>query len=124
MFPKHIFDKLCDLIEFLHMRHLFFWQLLDRMNEKLEREIEAHFPNLPGDISIQPWIVDYMNRKHIFAYNPTSSPITLTSDDNNAWGTVLAANSWTNISYAPGTRLKASAANTVIRVKCTDELVP
>lgn len=124
MFPDNIISKICQMVEYFHMRHLHFWQLLDKINEKLEREVEPHYPNMPTDISVQPWVVDYMNRKHIFAYNGTGSSITLTSDDNNAWKTVLPANTWTNISYAPGTRLQATALNSVIRVKCTDELIP
>lgn len=123
MLPKHIYDIICEVVEYLHQRHIFFWTAVARFNEKMEREVEPHFPNIPQDVSLQPIILDYMNRKHIFAYNGSGSSITLNSDDNNAWKTVLPANSWTNISYPPNTRLTATSSSS-IRIKCTDEMIP
>lgn len=123
MFPKFIYEKLCDIIEYTHLKHSALWLLIDRFNEKIEREVQPQFLSVPQDVSVQPIILDYLNRKHIFAYNGTSTAIIMTSDDGNAWGTSLPATSWTNISYPPGTRLLATTHAT-IRIKCTDELIP
>lgn len=68
----------------------------------------------------QPYTVDYMNRKHLFAFNPTASSITLTSTDG--WGVVLPAQTWTNLGFPPSTRLTA-ASGTII-LKATEEVIP
>lgn len=124
MFPLEIFEKLCQLIAYVHAIHEEFWKILFMFGEKMKREIEPNFPSVPQDVSIQPIILDYNNRKHLFAYNPTNAPITLTSDGGGDWSTSVPAFGWANVSFPSGTRLKASAANTIIKLKATDEAIP
>lgn len=70
----------------------------------------------------QPYKVNYNNRKHIFAYNPTNTAIPLTSSDN-FWSTSLPGNTWTNISFPEGVILN-SATPTQFYTKCTNEVTP
>lgn len=68
----------------------------------------------------QPYIVNYMNRRHIFAFNPTNSAIILTSSDGITF--TMPAQVWTNIGLEQGTALSATSGRLVI--KCTNEVAP
>lgn len=91
---------------------------------KEERAAEAHYPAVPQDVSVQPLVLDYQDRKHVFLYNPTNAPVVLNSEQGGEWSTQVPAYGWANCSFPPGTRLKASVANTVIKAKSTDEVIP
>src|SRR5690348_2360291 len=112
-------EMLNAMIEYAHAWHKRFWQLIELLIVREERAARPEWLEVPQDVSLQPIILDYKNRKHLFAYNPSGSPVTLTSDQGGEWNTSIPANGWANISFPPNTRLKASAANTIIKIKCT-----
>ena len=68
-----------------------------------------------------PIDLDYRDRKYVFIYSPNA--LTLSLED---LGTIaLAANTWTNISFAPGTRIYATgqATRMYVGIKQTDDLL-
>lgn len=120
-----MFDYIHDLIQWCHARREKFFDAVMLYIEQSKREVNPIYDtDIPSDISIQPYIVNYNDRKHIFAYNPSTTAITL-SDATGEWNTSLPASSWTNISFPQSTRLKATTGTgVVIKIKCTDEMVP
>lgn len=116
-----VFQELKELIIFVHLHRLRLYRMIELIIEMFERSIEPRYPPVPDAHQI-PYTIDYQNRKHIFAYNPTNASITLT-DTAGEWTFVLPQNAWTNISGPQGTKLSASAT-AIFRVKCTDELIP
>lgn len=76
-------------------------------------------------VGLQPYEINYKNRRHIFAYNGTGSSITLTTPDG-FWSTTLTSKSWTNISYPQGTQLTGASVSppTTFVIKCTNEVIP
>jgi hypothetical protein len=117
-----MFEKLEQFIEWCHARKE---QIYCAVETYLELTKRASNPiwetNMPVDSSIQPYTVNYNNRKHIFAYNPGATPIILV-DNAGEYTAQLTPLTWTNISFPNGTKLKAQAANQVFRVLCTDDM--
>jgi hypothetical protein len=117
-----MFDKLSEFMEWCHARKEQFYYAVESYLELTKRISNPLWDgNVPPDVSITPYTVDYKNRRHVFAYNPSTSIITLI-DAAGEFTTQLSAQSWTNISFPPGTKLKATIAGTSFKVLCTDEI--
>lgn len=68
-----------------------------------------------------PWILDYKERKHIFAYSATA--LILSIEDIGKVS--LSANAWTSLDFLPGARIFATGqtANVPLFVRATDEQI-
>lgn len=112
-----------DFIRWCHVKKEEFWEVVRLLKEQILRANDPQWDNeVPADVSVQAYVVNYKNRKHIFIYNP-GAQMTLT-DVAGEWKQTLNAQSWTNVSIPNGTRLTASSGPAVIKVKCTDEVIP
>lgn len=109
--------KFKEPITVTHLRELF----IDLKNTIQSTIVKKQTP-IFRDVQLgnQPYVVDYMNRLHIFAFNPSNADITLTGNDGMT--AVLPQQTWSNIGFRESTRL--SAASGLILIKCTDEVVP
>lgn len=117
-------EILQDFIRYCHEKKHEFWEVVCLVREQFVRTNDPQWDdNVPQDVSKQPYIVNYKNRRHIFIYNPSSTALTLT-DGTGEWKTSLPAYTWSNVSYQNGVQLTASASPATIKVKCTDEIVP
>lgn len=94
----------------------------------VEKELRLSQPiyddMVPADVSVMPYIVNYRNRRHIFIYNTEVTAVTL-SDNAGEWTLTLQPQTWTFLGAPQGTQLKATTGTgVVIRVLCTDEILP
>lgn len=113
-----------EFISWCHVKKHEFWEVVLLIREQFLRTNDPQWDdNVPQDVSKQPYIVNYKNRRHIFIYNPAATPLTL-KDGTGEWTIALAATSWNNVSIPNGTQLTASSGPATIKVKCTDEVIP
>lgn len=124
-------DILHEVMSYIHTKKHEFYEVLCMQREMLLRANDPQWDTeVPADISIQPYVVNYRNRKHIFIYNPQTYVVNL-SDNAGEFTTQLLPNTWNHIDFPNGTRLQAVsgssgtivAAGVVIKVQCTDELI-
>jgi hypothetical protein len=117
-------ELLHEFIQWCHTKKQDVTEVLNLTREQYLRTNEPQWDdNVPSDVSTQPYVVNYKNRRHIFIYNPSATAITL-QDGTGEWVIKLPANDWANVSIPNSTQLKASTGPAVIKVKCTDEVVP
>lgn len=117
-------EILHEFVEWAHGKRADFNQIVKLTIEQYLRTNEPQWDdNVPSDISKQPYVVNYKNRRHIFIFNPGSTALTLT-DGTGEWKVSLPPNAWSNVSFPNSLQLTASAGPAIIKVKCTDEVVP
>jgi hypothetical protein len=96
--------------------------------EALHEVIKLHTPREPLDATepitaLLSWTLDYKERKHVFIWVPTTT--TLSFDDYGS-GSVQ-GQVWTNLGMRPGisiTAPNAGATPVMLKIRCTDEIVP
>lgn len=116
-------EILHELALWAHTKKHDFWEVVQLYREQQLRNNDPQWDNeVPADVSAIPYVVNYRNRRHIFIYNPGTT-LTLT-DTAGEWKQTLNAQTWTNVSIPNGTRLTATTGPAVIKVKCTDEVIP
>lgn len=116
-------DIIHEFVSWAHAKRTEFNQLVNLSIEQFLRTDDPQWDNdVPADVSTMPYVVNYKNRRHIYIYNP-GTVLTLT-DTAGEWKQTLNPQSWTNVSIPNGTRLTATTGPAVIKVKCTDEVVP
>lgn len=117
---KQILDVLNSKFQPLRREHLqeIFNGYIEAVISSIERARDPLFEEY--QLGQQPWVVNYRNRKHIFFYNPTTTGITLTSNDGISM--IVPTQSWVNCGLRPSTPLTASSGRLLI--KFTDEAVP
>jgi hypothetical protein len=119
-----MFERLEQFIEWCHVRKEQVYCAVETYLELAKRGTNPIWDDkVPPDPTVNAYVVDYKNRKHIFAYNPHSTTVQL-ADTANEFNTVLQPQTWTNISYAPGTQLKALFGPASFKVVCTDDIYP
>lgn len=101
-------------VEPQHLREMF-GKLIDVLIGQVERARDPIY----GDIQTgqQPISLNYMNRKHLFYFNVSSSSLTLTSTDNYTY--TLPPQAWVNMGFRAGTTFQAPLGR--ILWKATDE---
>lgn len=74
--------------------------------------------------SVNPYVIDYKNRKHLFIYSPVALTLTI-EDYTTTTGFSLAAMTWHTLDFQPGTRVYATniaaASPVYMYIKATDE---
>lgn len=86
---------------------------------ELKEERTPEFYTWNATAGGQVLMLDYKNRKHVFAYTSSAS-ITLSASD---FSVALVQNDWKNVSFPNGTRFTVNTSCIVV-FKCTDEVIP
>lgn len=115
-----------EFIQWCHTKKEDFWEVVRLYKEQILRTDDPQWDNnVPQDVSVQPYVVNYKNRRHIYIYSKSPWPIVM-QDVSGEYSTTLHPRTWTNVDFPNGTRLQAinpQAGMAVgIRVKCTDEM--
>lgn len=116
-----------EFVQWCHMRKEEFWEVVKLSKEQLLRTNDPQYDDgVPSDISAQPYVVNYKNRRHIYIYSKAPWPVVL-KDNSGEWSTTLLPRTWTNVDFPNGTRLLAvnpvPGTPVTIKALCTDEFV-
>lgn len=94
----------------------------ERYLKELADRNNAIFEDVTIQPGQQPYVLNYHNRRHVFAY--ATFDITIFQVAAPIFTVTLKAGVWTNISFRDGERFQTSTANAQFLVKCTDEQIP
>lgn len=99
-------------------------RLMEMVEHLFQDSVKARDPdfdtkNLSGP-GFQQWVMEYRERKHVFAYTTTAA-VTLSSGAE--WNFPLTQNVWTNLGAPAGVKFTPSVA-CIIQFKFTDEVIP
>lgn len=116
-------ELLHESIAWLHSKRENAGKALKLYLEEKERLNQPLFDSrVPPDVSLLPYVVNYQNRRHIYAYNPTASNIALTEKSGD-FSVTLLPYVWNLIAAPNGTQLLATTGPAPIQVLCTDEVL-
>lgn len=122
MMENNPLEFLHEVIQFMHQKKHEFWETVCLIKEQMLRTNDPQFDTeIPADVSLMPYVVNYKNRRHIYAYNPGTTAYTL-KDTAGEWTTTIGPQAWKNISFPNGTRLLATTGPAILKTVCTDEL--
>lgn len=111
-----------ETIQYVHAKRNELWEAVKLFVEKEKRLNQPLYDSrIPSDVSVIPYTVNYYNRRHIYAYNNTSSNIVLNDIANN-FNVTLLPFVWNLIAVPNGTQLYATTPTT-FQVLCTDEIL-
>lgn len=112
-----------EFISWCHAKREDFNQAITLYLEHEKRLNQPLFDSrVPPDVSLLPYVVNYQNRRHIYAYNPSSSNIVLTEKAGD-FSVTLLPYTWNLIAAPNGTQLLAQTGPANIQVLCTDEIL-
>lgn len=115
-------ESLHHFIDWCHSQKELFREVAYLAREQALRYNDPHWDEkIPSDVSLQPYVVNYYNRRHIFAYNASTSAIVLV-DRASEYSTTLNPQAWTNISFPSQTQLLATKGPATFKCICTDEI--
>lgn len=115
-------ETLHETIGWIHGKRQEIWEALGLFIEKEKRLNQPIYDSrVPSDVSVIPYIVNYYNRRHIYAYNNTATNIVLNDVANN-FNVTLLPFVWNLIAVPNGTQLYATRSIT-FQVLCTDEML-
>lgn len=116
-------ELLHECVSWLHSKRENAGKALKLYLEEKERLNQPLFDSrVPPDVSLLPYVVNYQNRRHIYAYNPTASNIALTEKSGD-FSVTLLPYVWNLIAAPNGTQLLATTGPAPIQVLCTDEVL-
>lgn len=110
-----LLDARFKYVEPQHLREMFseFVSLVMGTIRKSEDPVFDEYQ--PG---LQPYIVNYHNRRHLFVFNTAATDLTLNSTDGFQY--LLPAQVWVPMGFKGGTAFTSVAGRLLI--KCTDEV--
>lgn len=117
------FEILHEIAGWVHGKREHLGKALKLYLEEKERLNQPLFDSrVPPDVSLLPYAVNYQNRRHIYAYNPTSVNIVLIEKSGD-FSVTLLPYVWNLIAAPNGTQLLATSGPAPIQVLCTDEVL-
>lgn len=119
---KNPLEILHETVGWIHSKRHNLWEALELYISQQKRLNQPIYDSrVPSDVSVIPYIVNYNNRRHIYAYNNSGSNIVL-NDILNEFNITLLPFVWNLIAVPNGTQLYAETSST-FQVLCTDEIL-
>lgn len=117
------YNLIHELISWAHGKRENIGKALKIYLEEKERLNQPLFDSrVPPDISLLPYVVNYQNRRHVYAYNPTANNIVLIEKSGD-FSVTLLPYVWNLIAAPNGTQLLATTGPAPVQVLCTDEVL-
>lgn len=127
--PQQEFEKPEHIHHMNHAKLDDIWSELKQLREEFAQQRDPVYSwvevqtNAQSQLLTQPWVVDYKNRKHLFATIGASAPVVFLTPDG--FQMTLNPGAWTSVGFDSGTVLVPNTAtvNANVLTKATDELL-